>query len=446
MSNLMTSLDEPAVVSVSTDPAQRLGNVSWLLRGLGAALVVAAMSSFMLQQWSDGSDTTRYLTLLGLTGLLAVSGFLCGLGVREVRAARTFLALVLAAVPVHFAVLGGLLQSQFPWDLASAASAPWNASDPTQALWLTAIGIGALLPLTWLSMATLARPHARWLTLAFVTAALPILIPIRDPDLVGWLLVGMVALVSLLQRSAAGRGYAMRTPEGRFVRWMMVVPIGVVTARAVLWYGPTLLFTGLTLLSVCLACYDWMSRGFEDRDESSILQGTLSAGVVFGWFFIAGAAVQALPVPAQLQGLLFALPASGLLMVLSARSVGSGAPYRWVAACLAVGASLVNLVVYWRLEQLSIAAVACLLVGITTLAYGIYAKRKLPLGLGLLASLAAFTQLLVAAIEIEHLLHWGSLAGIGVALIFVAALCERHARRMLAYAGQMRLRIREWGY
>ena len=139
-------------------------------------------------------------------------------------------------------------------------------------------------------------------------------------------------------------------------------------------------------------------------------------------------------------------PAAGLLTILSVRTVSSGAPYRSLAACIAVGTSLANLVVHGSLDQLSIAALACLLVGIATLAYGIYSESKLTLGLGLVASIAGFCQLLIAAIEFEHLLHWGSLAGVGVGLIFVAAFCERHSRRLLTYARVMSSRISDWSY
>ena len=41
-----------------------------MLRAIGAVLVVAATSTFMLQQWTDGNDIVRYLTLLALTATL----------------------------------------------------------------------------------------------------------------------------------------------------------------------------------------------------------------------------------------------------------------------------------------------------------------------------------------------------------------------------------------
>ena len=432
--------------STAPDPADRLASVSQVLRAFGAFLVVAATSTFMLQHWNDGSDVTRYLTLLGLTGTLAVAGFICGIGVREARGARTLLALVITAVPIHFAVLGGLLQSQFPWDQVMSATAPWNAQAPESALMLTGIGLTVLLPLTWLSMKALARPHALWLAGALLLANLPVLIPIRDPGLVGWLIAGMLVMVSVIEQRAAKLGYAMHTLEGRFIRLMMVVPVVVVTSRALLWYEPTFLFIGLAVVSSALAAFAWVPKAGRNASEVAALQGVLATLAVIGWVFLGRAIVDALVPPQELILLMFGLPAAALLMFLSTRCVSAGAGYRLAAVLIAVGSALLNAIAYWNVSQVSIAGLACLLTGIAALAYGIMSERKIPLGLGALAALVGFLELLIAAIEFEHLLHWGSLAGIGIALIFVAAFCERYAKRMLAYAEMLHTRVREWQY
>ena len=49
--------------------------VSEVLRLLGAAIIVASMSVFLLQGWNEGNDIRRYLLLLSQTGLLAAAGF-----------------------------------------------------------------------------------------------------------------------------------------------------------------------------------------------------------------------------------------------------------------------------------------------------------------------------------------------------------------------------------
>jgi hypothetical protein len=437
---------EPETDAKASDPVSRLASVSTMLRSLGAVLVVAATSTFMLQQWSDGSDVSRYLTLLALTTLLAGAGFVCGLGVRETRGARTFLALVIASVPVHFAVLGGLLQSQFPWDQAISASAPWNAGAPGTALMLAGVGVATLIPLTWLSMLALVRPHARGLTQAFILVNLPLLLPLREPNLVAWVIVGMFVLIAITERRMAALGYAMRTFEGRFVRSMMVVPAAIAIGRGVMWYEPTLLFCGLLVLSGGLACFDWVPRIRRDYVDARVFQGFSAGAAVLGWYFVSAAIYNAFSMTDELVILMFALPATALLMFLSTRCVGNGAPYRVTAILIAVGSVMVNLVYFWDPAHLSLAGFACLLVGIVTLAYGLYTRRIIPLGLGVVATLGGFTQLLVAAIEIEHLFHWGSLATLGIVLIFVAALCERYARRMLAYAGTVHHQMKKWDY
>ena len=441
------STDPPDVEVETPDRSKRLSSVSNVLRTIGAVLVVAAISTFMLQQWSDGNDVIRYLTLLALTATLTGAGLVCGLGVKESRGARTFLALVIVAVPVHFAVLGGLLQSQFPWDGALSATAPWNADSPVTALWLTALGIAALIPFTWFSMLALVRAHAAKLTWAFIGINLAMLLPVRDPDVVAWLIPAMFALFYFVERRAAKMGHAMSTREGIFVRVMMLVPVGVIIGRTILWYDdPSVLFFGLALLSGALACFEWIPTVREDETEVKGLQLFSVIGAVAGWLFISLGIFDDSTVPDELVILLFGLPSAGLLTMLSTRCVGTGTAYRMVATLMAVGSALVNLVVFWDPSQLSIAGFSCMVVGIGSVAYGVYAQRLAPLVLGALAAIAGLTQILVAAIEIENFFHWGSLATIGTLLIFAAAFCERYARRLVSAAGAFHEQVLEWKY
>jgi hypothetical protein len=133
-------------------------------------------------------------------------------------------------------------------------------------------------------------------------------------------------------------------------------------------------------------------------------------------------------------------------MFLSTRCVAKGAGYRVAATLAAVGPALVNLMMFWDPTQVSVAGFSCLVIGIGSVTYGVYAQRFAPLALGTIATACGFVQFLVAAIEIENLFHWGSLAIIGAFLIFTAALCERYAQRVVAYAGTVHDRIREWEY
>ena len=105
---------------------------------------------------------------------------------------------------------------------------------------------------------------------------------------------------------------------------------------------------------------------------------------------------------------------------------------------------MANLVIFWNPSQLSVAGFGCLVTGVVFVVYGIYGQRLAALVLGTIAAIGGLTQLLVAAIEIENFFHWGSLAIIGTLLIFSAAICERHARRLVAYTRAAHGQILEW--
>lgn len=440
----MTDVSTPLGEASAGDRVTRMTSVSVILRTLGAALLVAATSTFMLQRWEVGGDIARYLTLLALTATLTAAGVACGLVLRESRGARTFLALVVASVPVHFAVVGALLQSQFPWDQAGTPSAPWNAGSPLAALGVTAVGLATLMPLTWLSMLTLVRPHALRLTGMFVCINLALLLPVRAPDTVAWLIAVGFVLFLTLERRIARMGHAVSTREGLFVRAMMLVPVGIIIGRTLLWYHPGELFFGIAVLASSLTCFLWIPRIRGDGADVRILQPLGAFGAVTGWFLVTVAIVDTVTIPEDTVLLLYGLPSAALLFFLSTRSAASGPAYNLVATLTAIGTTLVNLLSFWDPHRLSVAGLVALVVGVSFLGYGIYCRRRVPLALGPVTAACGLLQLLVAAIEIETFYHWGSMAIGGGLLIFLAALCERHARRMIAYAGAIRERVLEW--
>ena len=53
---------------------KNIATLSEVLRFSGAAIVIASMSSFMLQDWGNGTDIQRYYLLLMQTGLLTAGG------------------------------------------------------------------------------------------------------------------------------------------------------------------------------------------------------------------------------------------------------------------------------------------------------------------------------------------------------------------------------------
>ena len=56
------------------ESVRNFATLSEALRILGAAVLVASMSVFLLQGWNEGNDINRYLLLLAQTGLLSAAG------------------------------------------------------------------------------------------------------------------------------------------------------------------------------------------------------------------------------------------------------------------------------------------------------------------------------------------------------------------------------------
>ena len=123
--------------------------ITQILRAVGAVLILASASTFLLQQWDNANHTLRYLFLLAHTLFLAGAGFFCGLAMKEGRSARTLFAIALAVVPAQFGVLAGLVYSRFALDtnvFDGPAFATWIAQSDTAALGLVGPNDGC--PLT----------------------------------------------------------------------------------------------------------------------------------------------------------------------------------------------------------------------------------------------------------------------------------------------------------
>ena len=115
----------------------RLQKLFQILRFCGAAMVVASAGTFLVQQWDEVGQVTRYLALLGTTILLPAVGYLCGIRFQEGRSARVLMLTLLAMLPIHAGVLGGFVYSQFGTPMGDvAAVAKWVADSKAQALLL----------------------------------------------------------------------------------------------------------------------------------------------------------------------------------------------------------------------------------------------------------------------------------------------------------------------
>ncbi len=235
---------------------RNFATVSEALRILGAAVLVASMSLFLMQGWNDGNDIRRYLMLLTQTGLLATAGFALSHGLKEAKGARLFFGLALVSIPANFTILGALLYSVFQWDAALTTYpgyATWQIENVASTGITLAGAMVVLLPITMFCFAIMARHSAKTLSLHFFALNMLLLLPIRSS-----LAAGAVALVGTMYalyvvRKVIGKDTALKTAEGKFALITLFIPAGIVLFRSMYFYEVDSLLVAMLSLAAYLS-------------------------------------------------------------------------------------------------------------------------------------------------------------------------------------------------
>ena len=210
---------------------RNFATLSEALRMLGAVVILASMSVFLLQGWSEGNDISRYLLLLTQTGLLAAAGFAMSHLVKETKGARIFFGLTLVSIPANFTILGALLYSVFQWDgglTTYPGYASWRIED------VASIGVtlgGAmvvLLPVTLICFKIMARHSAKMLSLHFLVVNALLLLPIRSSMAAGTVgLLGVLYALHMIGKLTHS-DRALKTGEGKFALATLFIPLGII--------------------------------------------------------------------------------------------------------------------------------------------------------------------------------------------------------------------------
>lgn len=235
---------------------RNFASMSEALRMLGAAVLLASMSLFLLQGWNDGNDIRRYLMLLAQTGLLAAAGFALSHGLKEAKGARVFFGLALVSVPANFTILGALLYSVFQWDGALTtypSFATWQIENVASTGVTLAGAMLVLLPVTMFCFAIMARHSAKTLSLHFFGLNLMLLLPIRSSIAAGAIaLLGTVYALHVV-RKAIRKDRALKTAEGKFALTALFIPAGIVLFRSMYFYQVDSLMIAMLALAAFLA-------------------------------------------------------------------------------------------------------------------------------------------------------------------------------------------------
>lgn len=422
--------------------SSRLEGLPRLLRGVGALALLAAASSFLLQNWESGGDVGRYYALLAHTALLGGLGFVWGLRTDDAKGARTFLALAAGLVPAHFCILGGLVYSQFSWDgpLAAVASyATWVAPGPGSALVAAAASTLVLGGVTAVAFVALARARAGLLGAAYLVGNALLLVPTRDPSWVA-AMVGLygAALVAIDWRWLRSDG-RLRTLEGSFVRGMLCATPLLMLARSALHYELSALYYAVTSAAIALASFALAEERRTPTALQNLLRGVSLAAIASSsacaTVALSEAAGLAASVALPLAGVLFAALVTGLSLF--AGEARWGEVYRRAGALGLLGTTALDLMLFPGV----VSSLAGLSAAIATLSYGFVTARRGIFLIGVAGALLATATHVRAAINLYAVSHWGSLALLGILVILMATAVERHGSELGEWLGRQRRRL-----
>jgi hypothetical protein len=205
-----------------------------LLRILGTTALLVAMYSFLVKGWHSGSDVFRYLLMLGHTGAMAAIGLASGHWLREGKGARLLLTLALVSVPANFAILGAFIYSRVP---ATAAQhypdyVHWSVDSLSTALMITGGALLVLLPVILVGFRALSRSMSRKLAVLYLISNATLLIPLREPHLVGAMVIGLGLSVLISSRIAAQQNISAQTREGGMALALQYIPMLVLLSRS----------------------------------------------------------------------------------------------------------------------------------------------------------------------------------------------------------------------
>ncbi|HEY9198365.1 MAG TPA: hypothetical protein VIR60_03290 [Gammaproteobacteria bacterium] len=413
-----------------------------LLRILGAGALIVAMYGFLVRGWQSGNDVSRYLMLLGHTGLLAAIGLASGHWLKEAKGARLLVTLALVSVPVNFAILGAFIFSQtagvelayYPQYVA------WSVDSLSTALLTAGGALWVLVPITLLGFTVLVRSLSRPLSGLFLVSNAVLLLPLRDPQAIA-VVAGVLAIgVLMFSRKAAEHQTAAKTQEGITALGLQLLPLGVLLGRSLWLYAFDLFLATVLAATVFFTLRQvslYLQSGSRLRnllDAASLIPALWLMPLLGRAVFQTGMIPDAWVIP------LGTVVSALLVQDIARRSTAYVMQYQR----LAMGILLLGLIGNLLLCSETLAALACVGVGIAAMLYGHHLRQLTLFGGGALLVVVGLLHQALDLIRHFDLGSWISLAVIGVVAIVAASILESQSRTLRLRFEAWRGQLKEW--
>jgi len=415
---------------------RNFATLSEALRVLGAAVILASMSVFLLQGWNDGNDISRYLLLLAQTGLLAAAGFAMSHLVKETKGARLFFGLALVSIPANFTILGALLYSVFQWDgglTAYPGYADWRIEDMASIGVTMSAAMLVLIPVTLFCFAIMARHSAKPLSMHFLLLNALLLLPIRSSVAAGTIALAGVLYALTVMGKMTRHNRALKTGEGKFALAALFIPLGIILFRSMYFYQVDSLMIAMVGLVLFLAARQ--ASLFPDRSARLAMALELVSWPIA--MIVALALTDAFE-PGLSSGLkapIFAATYAALALDVIRRT-GSKVLAKMIGVSISIAVAL-SFTLSVALSPSAMTALFSIAAGTTLLLWGAAARRPMTiiaglvtLGAGGLFGFEAIVQLIITS-------SWIDLAIFGATAIALGSIIDRHGVAM-------KLRLTKW--
>lgn len=426
------------------DSSELMKRLPSLLRILGTTALLVAMYSFLVKGWQSGGDVFRYLLMLGHTGAMAAIGLASGHWLKEGKGARLLLTLALVSVAANFAILGAFIYSQSAAGLALnyPGYVAWKVGSLSTALMITAAAMVVLLPVVLLGFRVLSRSMSSKLAALYLISNAALLIPLRNPHLVGYLVIGLSLLVLMVSRNAARQNISAKTNEGMMALVLQYLPMAVLLGRSIWLYSPELFLLTVLALTVFFALRQISIRLENSAEIRSLVEG-LSVLPALGFGTGLGATLAENGYLAtELVLPIAALATASLIYEVSLRARQGAALYRTLSVTVLSVAVLSNMLI---LDGV-LTAVMSTVIGIAVAVFGYMKQQRTVFGGGMVMLSVGLIYQLYYAIQVFHLGSWASLALLGMAAIVVGSTVESHGYRIKLMLTTWKEKHGEWDY
>ena len=413
-----------------------------LLRVLGTTALLVAMYSFLVKGWHSGGDVFRYLLMLGHTGAMTAIGLSSGHWLKEGKGARLLLTLALVSVSANFAILGAFIFSQTP--AAATVNYPgfvaWSVGSLTTALVVTGFALAVLLPVVFLGFRVLSRSMSSRLAVLFLISNMALLVPLRDPHLIGYMVVGLSLFVLVFSGKAARQNVSAKTREGMMALVLQYLPIAVLLCRSIWLYTPDLFLLTILALTVFFALRQ-VGMQLEGIPGIRSLVEVLSIVPALGF----GAGIAATMMENGIFTTELVLPvstlaAASLIYEISMRARDGVILYRVLSVVVLCTGMLGNMLALGGVLPAMMSAVT----GIAVAVYGYLKQQRIVFSGGMLLMTVGLIYQLYYATQIFHLGSWASLALLGMAAIVVGSTIECHGCRIKLMLTAWKAKYGEW--